>query len=81
MIYLTYLYISCAVGATIGMTIALRGFGAVVWSQKKSEFPYVAGVHYFRLIYLHTCLIRFFLNAAADANLYVQYRILKGFIL
>ena len=26
------------------MTVALRGFGAVVWSQKKAEFPYVAGM-------------------------------------
>lgn len=32
------------VGATVGMTIALRGFNAVVWSQSKTEFPYVAGM-------------------------------------
>ena len=32
-----------AVGAVIGMTIALRGFGAVIWCQQKKEFPFIGG--------------------------------------
>jgi sodium-dependent phosphate transporter len=32
------------VGATVGMTLALRGKGAVIWSMHKDEFPFISGM-------------------------------------
>lgn len=33
-----------AVGAIVGMTVVLRGFNAVVWSQHQDAFPYIKGM-------------------------------------
>lgn len=33
-----------AVGAVVGMTVVLRGFSAVVWSQHQAAFPYIKGM-------------------------------------
>lgn len=33
-----------AVGATVGMALALRGGSAVIWSKHQDEFPYIKGV-------------------------------------
>lgn len=32
------------VGATVGMSLALFGGGAVIWSEDKDEFPYIGGM-------------------------------------
>lgn len=33
-----------AVGAVVGMALALRGGGAVIWSKSQDEFIYIKGV-------------------------------------
>ena len=33
-----------AVGAIVGMSVALRGFHSVVWSAEKTTFPYLSGM-------------------------------------
>lgn len=33
-----------AVGAIVGMTVVMRGFSAVVWSQHQDAFPYIKGM-------------------------------------
>mmetsp|Transcript_3963 Transcript_3963/g.11520 ORF Transcript_3963/g.11520 Transcript_3963/m.11520 type:complete len:579 (+) Transcript_3963:262-1998(+) len=32
------------VGATVGMALAMRGGGAVIWSQEQDDFPYIKGM-------------------------------------
>lgn len=33
-----------AVGATVGMALAMRGGDAVIWSQHQDDFPYIKGM-------------------------------------
>jgi hypothetical protein len=40
---LTTLSVKNAVGATVGMALALDS-GGVIWSRSKDEFPYITGV-------------------------------------
>lgn len=52
-----------AVGATVGMSLALRG-GGVIWSKEKDEFPYITGachsfpVSCFQPILHAACIVR-----------------------